>query len=163
MPDNVLYESSSTFFQLDSALPPLDPCKGLDRVPLMFRTGKVAHRLAVAMYIKDIVAERALNDYVDTSMVETRCMVDRMCGQYLEALEKYNSSEALQTWYLEIYRNSSSEDEELIFHGNRPYPKHMDSNAIQTWLQREFNPGNEGDWSYTVMNPQPHPLPVVWL
>ena len=161
MTDYVLYESSSTFFQVAIALPPEDACSGLDNFPKMFRIGSVAHRLAVAEYIQDYVAIGDLCEYINATFdrdAGENDLIDKFRAQYLETLNQCNSAEALQSWYVEVYKDSSTDDEVLLFHGRRPYPKHMDQDAIRTWLQREFNPDNDSDWSYTVMNVQPHPF-----
>jgi len=159
MTDFILYEDASVFFQVSTVLPPSDPCKGLDDVPVMFRRGAVARRLAVARYIQDFTAVNRLNEYIDSNEVgQQRSRIEVLSGHILEDLKDANSAEALQSWYLEVYKDSSTDDEELVFYGRRPYPKHMTAQAIQTWLQREFNPNNASDWSYTVMNAQPHPF-----
>ena len=158
MTDYILYEDSGVFFQVSTALPPSNPCKGLDDVPVMFRRGAVARRLAVARYIGDTDAERALDDYIDASVVgQQRSRIEVLAGHIFEELTDANSPDALQSWYVEVY-DDSSDDDELVFVGRRPYPKDMDADAIQTWLQREFNPNNQPHWSYTVMTPQPHPF-----
>lgn len=158
MNDHILYEDSSVFFQVSNALPPSDPCKGLDNVPVMFRRGAVARRLAVARYIGDKDAERALDDYINASVVgQQRSRIEVLAGHIFEDLTDANSPDALQSWYVEVY-DDSSDDDELVFVGRRPYPKDMDEDAIRTWLQREFNPNHNPHWSYTVMTPQPHPF-----
>jgi len=149
MTDYILYEDSSVFFQVANALPPSDPCKGLDDVPVMFRRGAIARRLAVATYIQDFTSVDLLNEYIDSSEVgQQRSRIEVLAGHILEDLKDANSAEALQSWYVEVYV-----DDDIVFCGRRPYPKHMDEEAIETWLHREFN-GED----YTVMNPQPHPF-----
>lgn len=151
MTDYILYESSSVFFQVANALPPEDPCKGLDDVPKMFRVGKVARRLAVAEYIQDAIAIHRLNEYIDATFdggVGNPARIQKQCAEILETLNQCNSSEALQSWYVEVYV-----DDDIVFYGRRPYPKHMDADAIQTWLEREFGTDDIG-----VLNPQPHPF-----
>ena len=158
MNDHILYEDSSVFFQVSNALPPFDPCEGLDDVPVMFRRGAVARRLAVARYIGDTNAERALDDYIDGSCVgQQRSRIEVLAGHIFDDLTTANSPDALQSWYVEVY-DDSSDDDELVFVGRRPYPKDMNEDAIRTWLQREFNPNHKPHWSYTVMTPQPHPF-----
>lgn len=151
MTDYILYESSSVFFQVANALPPEDPCKGLDDVPKMFRVGKVARRLAVAEYIQDAIAIHRLNEYIDATFdggVGNPARIQKQREGYLELLIQCNSAEALQSWYVEVYV-----DDDIVFYGRRPYPKHMDADAIQTWLEREFGTDDIG-----VLNPQPHPF-----
>ena len=151
MTDYILYESSSVFFQVANALPPEDPCRGLDNVPMMFRVGKVANRLAVAHYIQDAIAIYRLNEYIDATFdggVGNPARIQKQCAEILLTLARCNSADALQSWYVEVYQ-----DDDIVFHGRRPYPKHMDAQAIQTWLHREFNAEE-----YTAMNPQPHPF-----
>ena len=149
MTDYILDEDASVFFQVANALPPSDPCKGLDEVPVMFRRGAIARRLAVATYIQDIDSVHRLNEYIDSSEVgQQRSRIEVLAGHILEDLKDANSAEALQSWYVEVYVN-----DDIVFHGRRPYPKHMDADAIQTWLHREFNAEE-----YTAMNPQPHPF-----
>ena len=158
MTDYILYEDSSVFFQVSNALPPFNPCKGLDDVPLMFRRGAIGRRLAVARYIGDKDAERALDDYINASVLaQHRDRIEVLAGHIFEDLTDANSPDVLQSWYVEVY-DDSSDDDELVFYGRRPYPKDMDADAIQTWLQREFNPNHQPHWSYTVMTPQPHPF-----
>lgn len=151
MTDYVLYESSSVFFQVANALPPENAIAGLDNVPKMFRMGKVAHRLAVAEYIQDYVAIGDLCEYINDTFdrdAGENDQIDKFRAQYLETLNQCNSAEALQSWYVEVYVN-----DDIVFYGRRPYPKHMDADAIQTWLHREFNAEE-----YGVSNPQPHPF-----
>ena len=149
MTDYILYEDSSVFFQVSTALPPSDPCKGLDDVPVMFRRGAIARRLAVATYIQDFTSVDLLNEYINASVVgQQRSRIEVLAGHILEDLQDANSSDALQSWYVEVYV-----DDDIVFCGRRPYPKDMDEEAIETWLHREFN-GED----YTVMNPQPHPF-----
>ena len=149
MTDYILYEDSSVFFQVANALPPEDATSGLDDVPVMFRRGAIARRLAVAQYIQDFEAIHSLNEYIDSSEVgQQRSRIEVLAGHILEDLKDANSSDALQSWYVEVYQ-----DDDIVFVGRRPYPKHMDADAIQTWLHREFNAE-----SYTIMNPQPHPF-----
>ena len=160
MTDYVLYESSSVFFQVATALPPEDATAGLDNIPKMFRIKTVAERLAVAEYIQDYVAIRDLCEYIHATFDRAageNARIDKQRAEYLEMLNQANSAEALQSWYVEVY-DDSSDDDELVFYGRRPYPKDMDADAIQTWLQREFNPNHQPHWSYTVMTPQPHPF-----
>ena len=150
MTDYVLYESSSVFFQVANALPPKDATAGLDDIPKMFRFQTIALRLAIAEYIQDYVAIGDLCEYIhetfDPSVYSAR--IDKQRAEYLETLNRCNSADALQSWYVEVYVN-----DDIVFHGRRPYPKHMDADAIQTWLHREFNAEE-----YTAMNPQPHPF-----
>ena len=151
MTDYVLYESSSTFFQVANALPPQNPLDGLDGIPKMFRIEAVARRLAVAHYIQDIDSVYRLNEYIDGTFdggVGNPARIQKKCAEMLENLARCNSAEALQSWYVEVYV-----DDDIVFYGRRPYPKHMDAQAIQTWLHREFNAEE-----YTAMNPQPHPF-----
>ena len=151
MTDYVLYESSSTFFQVANALPPENATDGLEDIPKMFRIGAVARRLAVAEYIQDYVAIGRLNEYIDGTFdggVGNPARIQQQCAEYLETLNRCNSAEALQSWYVEVYV-----DDDIVFYGRRPYPKHMDAQAIQTWLQREFGTDDIG-----VSNPQPHPF-----
>tara|TARA_R100001224_G_scaffold17284_2_gene8574 strand:+ start:312 stop:836 length:525 start_codon:yes stop_codon:yes gene_type:complete len=151
MTDYVLYESSSVFFQVANALPPEDATAGLDNIPKMFRTKTVAERLAVAEYIQDPVAIGDLCEYINATFDRAAGENDRIDKQregYLELLIQCNSPDALQSWYVEVYQ-----DDDIVFFGRRPYPKHMDADAIQTWLHREFNAEE-----YTAMNPQPHPF-----
>ena len=149
MTDYILYEDSSVFFQVSTALPPSDPCKGLDDVPVMFRRGAIARRLAVATYIQDFTSVDLLNEYINASVVgQQRSRIEVLAGHILDDLQAANSSDALQSWYVEVYV-----DDDIVFCGRRPYPKDMDEEAIETWLHREFN-GED----YTVMNPQPHPF-----
>jgi len=149
MTDYILYEDSSVFFQVANALPPSDACKGLDDVPVMFRRGAIARRLAVATYIQDFTAVHRLNEYIESDEVgQQRSRIEVLAGHILEDLKDANSAEALQSWYVEVYVN-----DDIVFYGRRPYPKHMDAQAIQTWLQREFNTDDIG-----VSNPQPHPF-----
>ena len=151
MTDYVLYESSSTFFQVANALPPKDATAGLDDIPKMFRIQTVAQRLAIAEYIQDYVAIGRLNEYIDGTFdggVGNPARIQKQRAEYLETLNRCNSAEALQSWYVEVYVN-----DDIVFYGRRPYPKHMDADAIQTWLQREFGTHDIG-----VSNPQPHPF-----
>tara|TARA_X000001382_G_scaffold130667_1_gene126371 strand:- start:3873 stop:4388 length:516 start_codon:yes stop_codon:yes gene_type:complete len=149
MTDYILYEDASVFFQVANALPPENPIAGLDDVPVMFRRGAIARRLAVAQYIQDAIAIHRLNEYIDSSEVgQQRSRIEVLAGHILEDLNDANSAEALQSWYVEVYQ-----DDDIVFHGRRPYPKDMDADAIQTWLHREFNAEE-----YTAMNPQPHPF-----
>ena len=151
MTDYILYESSSTFFQVAKQLPPDDACSGLDDIPKMFRIGSIARRLAVAEYIQDYVAIGDLCEYIHATFdraAGNSARIDKQRAEYLETLNHCNSAEALQSWYIEVYVN-----DDIVFYGRRPYPKHMDADAIETWLQREFNAED-----YTVMNPQPHPF-----
>ena len=149
MTDYILYTDSSTFFQVANALPPQNPIAGLDDVPKMFRTQAVANRLAVAEYIQDIDSIHRLNEYIDATFDGGNpARIQKQCAEILETLTQNNSADALQSWYVEVYQN-----DDIVFYGRRPYPKHMDADAIQTWLQREFNAEE-----YTAMNPQPHPF-----
>ncbi len=151
MTDYILYTDSSTFFQVANALPPQNPLDGLDDIPKMFRVRAVANRLAVAEYIQDIESVYRLNEYIDGTFdggVGNPARIQKQRAEILETLTRSNSAEALQSWYVEVYVN-----DDIVFHGRRPYPKHMDAQAIQTWLHREFNAEE-----YTAMNPQPHPF-----
>ena len=151
MTDYILYTDSSTFFQVANALPPQNPLDGLDDIPKMFRLRAVANRLAVAEYIQDIESVYRLNEYIDGTFdggVGNPARIQKQRAEILESLTRSNSAEALQSWYVEVYVN-----DDIVFHGRRPYPKHMDADAIQTWLHREFNAEE-----YTAMNPQPHPF-----
>ena len=151
MTDYILYTDSSTFFQVANALPPQNPIAGLDDVPKMFRRGSVANRLAVAKYIQDIDSIHRLNEYIDATFdggVGNPARIQKQCAEILETLNRCNSADALHSWYVEVYVN-----DDIVFYGRRPYPKHMDADAIQTWLHREFNAEE-----YTAMNPQPHPF-----
>ena len=151
MTDYVLYESSSVFFQVANALPPEDATAGLDNIPKMFRIKTVGQRLAIAEYIQDYVAIGDLCEYIDATFDRSageNARIDKQREGYLELLIQCNSSEALQSWYVEVYV-----DDDIVFYGRRPYPKHMDADAIQTWLEREFGTDDIG-----VLNPQPHPF-----
>ncbi len=151
MTDYILYESSSVFFQVANALPPENAIAGLDNVPKMFRMKTVARRLAVAEYIQDYVAIGDLCEYINDTFdrdAGENDQIDKQREGYLELLIQCNSADALQSWYVEVYQ-----DDDIVFYGRRPYPKHMDAQAIQTWLQREFNAEE-----YGASNPQPHPF-----
>lgn len=151
MTDYILYESSTVFFQVANALPPENPIAGLDDVPKMFRRGAIARRLAVATYIQDFNSVNRLNEYIDATFdggVGNPARIQKQCAEILLTLARYNSAETLQSWYVEVYQ-----DGDIVFYGRRPYPKHMDADAIQTWLQREFNAEE-----YGVSNPQPYPF-----